>query len=163
MPRTSEMLPPSKYISKADVGDREFTVTIAGVQNEQVGPRPDDTKWCIYFREAQKGMTLNAGSIRALEAVFGQDSDQWIGQQVVLWVDWSVKFGSQTVGGLRLRPVRAAAPAAAGPGPGARRAAVFSAPAAAPARPAAPSPPVGISAGRMAAPAGRDPDDDIPF
>jgi hypothetical protein len=150
--KTSEMLPPSKYISKTDVGDREVTVTIKTLQHEQVGPSAQDTKFVLYFHEARKGMPLNAGSIRQLEAAFGDDSDYWVGQRVILWVDQSVQFQGRTVGGLRLRPVKAAAP---------RGGSVFSQPAAPAHRP---SQPLGISAGREAA-ASSDAafNDDIPF
>ena len=150
--KTSRMLPPSKFISKHDIGDREYTLRIRGVQVEQVGASQTDTKWVLYFDGAAKGLPLNTGAIRTLEAAFGDDSDFWTGQQVILWVDPSVTFQGRTVGGVRIRALKA--PGAAIP---AAAAATFAMTQPAPVQP------LGLSAGRVPAPSALDPDDAIPF
>jgi hypothetical protein len=48
-------------------------------------------------------MVLNITTIRVLEAAYGGDTDQWVGNKVMVYVDPNVSFGGKVVGGLRLR------------------------------------------------------------
>ena len=111
MPKVSEMIQ-SKFLRKDDVDD-DVIVTIKDVS---LGDMPGDSgeqRWVLAFRELPKGLVLNTTSIRVLEKAFGQDSDDWRGQKVSLYVDPNVSFKGQVVGGLRLRPLKAKAPKAA--------------------------------------------------
>jgi hypothetical protein len=109
MPHISQMFT-SKYISRSDV-ETPVIATIRAVVPETVGGRMGqsaDTKWIMYFYEAKKGLKLNSTMIRALADGFGEHTEGWIGQRVRLYVDPTVQFAGQTVGGVRVQCPRAA-------------------------------------------------------
>jgi hypothetical protein len=96
----------SKYLAKADFED-EQVCTIKGVKQENLAKddQPEEFRWILFFRDAPvpKGMVMNVTTIRVLEQAFGGDTDQWVGNKVIVYVDPNVSFGGKVVGGLRLR------------------------------------------------------------
>jgi hypothetical protein len=102
MPKVSDMIV-SKFLRKEDF-DEDRVMTIKGVKLEEMPGEGSDQKWVLYFREEAKGMALNVTTIRVLEKAFGDDSDNWVGKKVMVYVDPNVSFGGRVVGGLRLRP-----------------------------------------------------------
>jgi hypothetical protein len=108
MPKVSEMIV-SKYPRKEDLDD-DTTVTIKDVSLEDMPGEGHEQRWILHFRELAKGLVLNSTVIRVLEKAYGADSDDWNGKRVTLYVDEGVTFRGQVVGGLRLRPVKAAKP-----------------------------------------------------
>jgi len=105
MPKVSDMVQ-SKYLRKEDIED-DTPATIKGVKLEDLGQgdKPEQ-RWVIYFKQFAKGMVLNVTTIRVLESAYGDDTDVWIGKQVLLYVDPNVSFQGRVVGGLRLRVPR---------------------------------------------------------
>lgn len=101
MPRVSEMIV-SKFLRKEDF-DEDRVMTIKGIKLEDMPGDSGDQKWVLYFREEAKGMALNVTTIRVLEQAYGDDSDHWVGNKVMVYVDPNVSFGGKVVGGLRLR------------------------------------------------------------
>lgn len=102
MPKVSDMIQ-SKFLRKEDF-DEDRVMTIRGVKLEDMPGDDGQQKWVLYFREEAKGMALNVTTIRVLEKAFGDDSDQWVGKKVKVYVDPNVSFGGRVVGGLRLMP-----------------------------------------------------------
>lgn len=104
MPRTSDMIP-SKFLKQSDIGEGKL-VTIRNLTKENVA-RDDaepEYKWTIHFDELDKPLVLNTTNIGILEAILQSDnSDDWTGKQVVLYVDPTVNFGGKVVGGIRVR------------------------------------------------------------
>jgi hypothetical protein len=96
----------SKYLAKADFDD-EQVCTIKGVKQENLAKddQAEEFRWVLYFRDAPvpKGMVMNITTIRVLEQAFGGDTDHWVGNKVIVYVDPNVSFGGKVVGGLRLR------------------------------------------------------------
>ena len=109
MPKVSEMIV-SKFLRKEDF-DEDRVMTIKGVKLEDMPGDNSDQKWVLYLREEAKGMVMNITTIRVLEQAYGDDSENWIGQKVKVYVDPNVSFGGKVVGGLRLRTSKAAKPA----------------------------------------------------
>lgn len=113
MPKTSEMRE-SKFLKKEDVG-RGALGTIADVVQKNVakeGAEPD-LKWCLIFREIDKPLVLNATNIQLCEQVTGSDdTDRWIGHQIVLYTDPNVSYQGKLIGGIRLRAPRQSQPQA---------------------------------------------------
>lgn len=105
MPKVSDMIV-SKFLRKEDF-EEDQVCTIRGVKLEDMPGDDGQQKWVLYFKENQKGMALNVTTIRVLEKAFGDDSDQWIGKRVMVYVDPNVSFGGRVVGGLRLRTPKA--------------------------------------------------------
>lgn len=104
MPRTSDMIP-SKYVKKGDVG-----VGVLWTVNriEQVNVAKEDEapelKWVLHFAETEKGLALNKTNIQRLEKIFGSDdTDDWMGKQVVLFWDETVEYMGEMKGGIRVR------------------------------------------------------------
>lgn len=102
MTKTSEMIV-SKFLRKEDF-DEDQICSIKDVHLEDMQGDKDEQRWVLYFRERDKGMVLNVTTIRVLEQAFGNESDDWIGKKVKVYVDPNVSFQGKVVGGLRLMP-----------------------------------------------------------
>lgn len=104
MPKIHEMIE-SKFIKKEEV-DPPVLVTIAGISKQNVakeGVEPE-FKWTMSFQELDKHMVLNVTNLQVLGIICASDdSDEWVGQQVVLYNDPNVSFGGKVVGGIRVR------------------------------------------------------------
>ena len=95
---------PSKYLSKDDLEKPEIftidTVTMEEVQNED----GKDEKPILYFTDdGSKPLILNKTNAETLAAEFGQESDEWTGRVIELYVDPNIRFGKQRIGGIRVR------------------------------------------------------------
>lgn len=107
MPLVKDMIQ-SKFLRKEDF-DEDRVMTIKGLRLEDMPSdqsREPQQKWVLYFREEPKGMALSVTTIRVLEQAYGSDSDHWVGNKVMVYVDPNVSFGGKIVGGLRLRTPR---------------------------------------------------------
>lgn len=109
MPRTTDMIE-SKYLKQADAPDPVIvTVSKIGKINIAKEGDPPEDKWAVRFKEFSKPMLLNSTNIKLLDKACGSDdTDDWIGKEVILYTDDSVSFGGQVVGGLRIRKQQAA-------------------------------------------------------
>lgn len=111
MPRISDMIE-SKYLKQSDV-EEDTVVTVEKVGKANVAREGDEPeyKWLVRFTEFKKPMVLNSTNIKRLaKACDSENSDDWAGKQVVLFVDPDVEFGGNVVGGLRIRAHKAAPP-----------------------------------------------------
>lgn len=90
---------PSKYLSAADLNGAEPTVTISSCQMEKLG---DDMKPILYFEGKQKGLTLNKTNATTISALYGPESDAWVGQKLTLYSIWT-EFQGKPTQGLRVR------------------------------------------------------------
>lgn len=115
MPKLSEMLP-SRFLKKDDV-QQPMLVTIGDIEQVNVAPegKPAENKWTMSFPELDKPLVLNSTNMNVVGQVYGDDTDGWLGKQIVIYHDPNVSFGGKLVGGLRLRAPkqqRAGTPAA---------------------------------------------------
>lgn len=104
--KTSE-LRRSRFLKKEDV-DPPIDVTITAVKQDNVAMQDDapDMRYVMFFKELEKGLVLNVDNGELLTDITGSDdSENWIGHQVQLWSDPSVKYGGKRVGGVRIRRV----------------------------------------------------------
>ena len=104
--KISDMIP-SKYLKQSDV-EEPMKVTIQAVKKVNVA-KDDETpefRWTIKFNEFDKPMVCNSTNLKRLALALGDESDDWIGNQVVLYVDAEVEFGGKITGGLRLRGLK---------------------------------------------------------
>jgi hypothetical protein len=114
--KISDMVP-SSYLKQADFDESGMIVTVDRLERKNVA-RDDEApeeKWIIHFREYDKGMVLNSTNINGLAKACGsEETDEWPGREVVVYVDPNVGFGGKTTGGLRIKKYSApAAPKAA--------------------------------------------------
>lgn len=111
MPRTGDMRE-SKFLKKEDVG-RGALGTISGCVKKNVAAEGADPepKWCLTFHEIDKPLVLNATNIQLCEQICGSDdTDDWHGKQIVLYVDPNVSYGGKLIGGIRVRAPKKTAP-----------------------------------------------------
>lgn len=91
MPNMNDMFP-SKYLRADDLrgpngrGWREFELAIRSVDLEEMGGEANEKKWVLHFERAEKGMVLNRTNAQSIVDAYGEDSDTWIGERVVLFV-----------------------------------------------------------------------------
>jgi hypothetical protein len=95
----------SKFLKQSDVS-APVLWTVEGCERHNVakeGAEPEH-KWCLAFQECDKPLVLNSTNIQLCERVFGSDdTDQWIGKKIVLYVDPNVSYGGKITGGIRVR------------------------------------------------------------
>ena len=104
MPRTSDMIP-SKYLKKGDVGPGQLW-TVKRIEQVNVAKEDEapELKWVLHFTETEKGLALNKTNIQRLEKFLGSDNtDDWMGKQVVLYWDETVEYMGELKGGIRVR------------------------------------------------------------
>lgn len=109
MPNINDMLE-SKYLKQSDVTDDTF-VTIAKIGKKNIAKEdePPEIKWLCQFNEFNKPLILNTTNIQLLaKACDSENTDDWIGKEVILYADANVSYGGKLVGGLRVRKAKAA-------------------------------------------------------
>ena len=114
MAKIGEMIE-SKYLKQSDLAE-DTLVTIEKVGKANGAPKGEEAefKWLIRFSELPKPMVLNSTNIKRLARACGSDdTDDWTGKKVVVYVDPDVEFGGNVVGGLRIRAAKGAGNGAA--------------------------------------------------
>ena len=104
---------PSKYLKTGDI-EKDTLVTVKKLTKVNVA-RDDaeaEYKWTVTFEEFDKSIVLNKTNLVRLGKALGDDTDDWIGKSVVLYVDDNVQYGAEVVSGLRIRAVKHPAAAA---------------------------------------------------
>lgn len=102
--KTSE-LTTSKYLKKEDFPEPALC-TVKDVKKENVSlpSQPKKERGVVYFQEYDKGMVMNSTNLKRAEKAMGSDdTDNWVGKKLVVYVDDEVEFGGEVVGGLRVR------------------------------------------------------------
>jgi hypothetical protein len=98
----------SNFLKKDDVGAGAL-VTIAAVTEENIAKEgaPTEMKWCLHVEEFDKPMVLNSTNGQLIAQITkSEESDNWIGQKIVLYSDPSITYGGKLVGGIRVRAPR---------------------------------------------------------
>ena len=90
---------PSKYIKADDLNGRDVLVTIDRADLEKLG---DDSKLVLYFKNKEKGMVCNKTNFSRIAFLYGDETDNWTGKEIVLTAEF-VEFQGRTVRGLRIR------------------------------------------------------------
>jgi hypothetical protein len=102
----------SQYLKHEDLGGRNVLVTIERVEIEEIKSETGkEQKPVVYFLGKGKGLILNRTNADSIASILGTDeTDDWQGQQVVLYTDHKIQFGSKRVSGIRITKVPKAAP-----------------------------------------------------
>jgi hypothetical protein len=90
---------PSKYLSAADLGGNNIRVVMQNVELEKIG---DDTKPVLYFRGKTKGLALNKTNSKAIAEVYGDETDDWAGGELILF-SVMTDFQGKPVEAIRVR------------------------------------------------------------
>lgn len=97
-----------RYMKQDDTTEDGMVCEITGVVQENVAGegKPLEMKWVLQLK-GQKPLVLNKVNIGRLTTAFKtNNSDEWIGQSILVYVDPDVEFGGKVVGGLRLKAVK---------------------------------------------------------
>lgn len=120
MPNINQMMP-SKYLKKEDF-PAPALVTIRTFTQDNVAQQgqPEEKKWVMHFHEFENGMVMNSTNLQlCAQALGSEETEDWVGKQVVVFSDPNVSFGGKLIGGIRIRQMRRkpAAPPPPAPAP----------------------------------------------
>lgn len=91
----------SRFLNAEDLGNRTIEVTIADVQEEEIG---DKSPLVLYFKGKDKQLVLNKTNALAVIELLGDDTDDWTGKTIKLKTE-GVQYQ-----GKRVRAVRVVIP-----------------------------------------------------
>ena len=94
---------PSDYLKAADLRDKNVLVVVDRVEMKDIG---DDHKPIVYFQHKDKGLVLNKTNANNIALAYGDDTDDWIGKEIVLFPAM-VDFQGRTVAAIRVRTPQA--------------------------------------------------------
>lgn len=93
---------PSKYVSAGDLQGQRVPVMMSHVVMEDVGDGDNKERLpVLYFQGMQKGMVLNKTNAKSIANWYGDDTDYWPGQSIILY-STKVQFGKDMVDGIRV-------------------------------------------------------------
>jgi hypothetical protein len=94
---------PSRWLKSDDIGmDRKVRCSIRSIKVETVA---DEDKLIMYFNGKTKGMVLNKTNAGRLAVPYGDDTDDWIEKDVILYVE-QVSFQGRMVPAIRVEVPR---------------------------------------------------------
>lgn len=81
--------------------DNSFVGVVASVDARAIG---DKQKLVVYFEDLAKGLALNQENLHTMLDLTGgeDDTDRWIGLEVLVYLDDSVQYMGRRVGGIRV-------------------------------------------------------------
>ena len=93
----------SKYLSVADLKDREPTLKVGKVETAELHDKNGSTKrkYVMWFEKTTKGLVINRTNAKKLADFYGKQPANWIGQSIQLYSEVT-SFGK----GVRVRPLR---------------------------------------------------------
>ena len=104
MPSVKNELYPSKYLSAADLQNRDVAVTITKVEMEEFEDNGRKvTKPVVHFQGSPKAMIFNKTNATTVADITGQDNtDHWGGARICLYPTM-VQFGSKMTEAIRVK------------------------------------------------------------
>ena len=108
-----EALTAGDFITAAAFAGKTPTLTITGVKRVALYDEKrdgDKTKGTVWFKETELGWVLNKTNATCVAAMFGPETDAWVGKRVTLKAE-EVQMGRDRVLGVRV----AGSPDLAGP------------------------------------------------
>ena len=75
----------SKFLTKDDAGEG-ILVTMRKLteENVEMEGKPERLKWILHFDGNFKPLVLNSTNIASIERIHGDETDEWMGKQIVL-------------------------------------------------------------------------------
>jgi hypothetical protein len=101
--KLSEMYP-SRWMSTSDVASGPRLLKISGIELQTMND--GQTKPVLHFVNGGKPLILNQVNARTLEALYGEDSDDWLNQPIVAYQD-TTQFQGKSTACIRLRAPKA--------------------------------------------------------
>ena len=77
---------PGRFIKAGEFGGNAVTMTMSAVAIEELpSDKGDQAKGIVSFSETKRKWVLNRTNGECLKAMFGRDTDAWIGKRVTLY------------------------------------------------------------------------------
>lgn len=83
----------SDYLRAEDLKGKEVTVLISRVGTAELG-NPPKPKLAVFFKDKNKPLIVNQTNARVISSVYGDETDLWLGKQIVLYPTW-IEFNGQ--------------------------------------------------------------------
>lgn len=82
-----DLMFPSRFIKAADLQGKDATKTIRKVTLEELEreDKTKETKGIIEFADAKKRLVLNKTNALSIKAMFGRETDNWIGKRITMF------------------------------------------------------------------------------
>jgi hypothetical protein len=90
---------PSKYLKSDDLQGKQIKLIMGHVDREKIG---EDSRPVLYFKGIEKGLVLNKTNSYKIKETYGDDTEEWTGQPIVLF-SIMTDFKGETVQGIRVR------------------------------------------------------------
>lgn len=90
---------PSKYLKATDLQGKQVRVVMSHVEMETIG---DEERPILYFQGREKGLVLNKTNGNTIAYVFGDDTEDWRGGEIVLF-ETMVDFQGKSMAAIRCR------------------------------------------------------------
>ena len=100
MPKLSQLYP-SKWLTAADLPEEGIIVTIVDVTIEKMTDGVE--KPVLHFSEVEKGLVCNKTNAKAIEKMYGDDTDDWTDERISLFPTYT-DFGGEQVECIRVKP-----------------------------------------------------------
>lgn len=97
---------PSEFLKAGDLQDREVRVVMDHVELKDVG---DETKPVLFFQGKEKGLVLNKTNSNNIAMIYGDDTDDWAGRELILYPTM-VDYQGRSVPAIRVKVPRPMAP-----------------------------------------------------
>ena len=77
---------PARFLKAGEFAGKDVTLTIAGVRLEELeSQKGKETKAIVGFRETKKQLVLNKTNALCVRAMFGRETDAWVGKRVTFY------------------------------------------------------------------------------
>jgi len=97
---------PSKYLKADDVdeagGEARALIKSVKLEEMQDNEGNKDEKPILYFTNLPKGMVMNKTNADRIAAVYGDESDDWRGKEIILYTEPVTAFG-KTANAIRVK------------------------------------------------------------
>lgn len=90
---------PSSYLKATDFSDGPALLIMDRTEFELIG---DDRKMILYFQGKEKGLVCNKTNANTIADIYGDDTDDWKGREIVLFEAY-VDFQGKSVAAVRVR------------------------------------------------------------
>lgn len=91
---------PSNFLKSDDLQGKDVKLTIKSAAQEKVG---NDVRLVLSFAGTQKTMVVNKTNANRIAYLYGDETDDWTGKQIVITSEF-VEYQGRTVKGLRVKP-----------------------------------------------------------
>jgi hypothetical protein len=81
-----DQLFPGRFLKSGELNGKDVTLTIDSIKLEEMEDQKGKRmKPIIAFRERKKEWVLNRTNAECLKAMWGRDTNDWLGKRVTLW------------------------------------------------------------------------------